>query len=100
MFGISSKHNDPVLCGYSQRTRVIEPPKSRKKTQKIHCWLTKHLKDNHDMWVSYLKLEEAQKENNKQELTREVIQVCYIGKRESVCCFVTPYKKKGKDRIL
>ena len=48
----------------------------KQKEKKMMCWLTKHLKDNHDMWVSYLKVEAAQKESNKQEIPcRDVIQV-------------------------
>lgn len=33
----------------------------RRKKKKIFCWLTKHLKDNHDMWVKVLK-EERERE--------------------------------------
>jgi cGMP-inhibited 3',5'-cyclic phosphodiesterase A len=42
--------------------------KKPKRTRKMHCWLTKNLKDNHDAWVKVLKKENAQKEREtKQE---------------------------------
>ena len=31
-------------------------------TRKIHCALTKNLKDNHDLWVAILKEEAAHKD--------------------------------------
>jgi len=34
----------------------------KKYQKKIHCWLTKNLKDNHDFWVKVLKQGAAQKE--------------------------------------
>ncbi len=50
--------------------------KKAKRTRKMHCWLTKNLKDNHDMWVVVLKKEASQKErDSKQEEKMETINV-------------------------
>ncbi|KAK3583959.1 hypothetical protein CHS0354_033754 [Potamilus streckersoni] len=36
-------------------------PKPTKKTRKVNCLLTRHLKENHEMWVAIMKEEEEQK---------------------------------------
>lgn len=48
--------------------------------KKIHCWLTKNLKNNHDMWVAVLKHEEAQKgrETTIEDLRKSVTRVVPI----------------------